>query len=324
MITVTGSLAFDHIMDYPGKFSDHIMPDKIHQINLSFLVNNLTKQKGGTAGNIAYNLALLKNPVSILAVAGADFADYEKFLQEAGVDTSQIKISSNSTSSAYIMTDLADNQITAFHPGAMNDAETLSLNNLKTDLVVISPNNPKAMVKFAKECQNAGTDYVLDPGMQLPALDPDNLRSMVNGATILIGNDYEMELLSEKCKVKSAKLLFECNREHSLKILITTLGEKGSIVQTNGLQGPPGRWLIKAGKPDEVVDPTGAGDAYRAGFLTGFIKKLDLKTCGQMGSLAACYAIEKYGTTNHKFSIEEFCERYKQNFGETLFLSSPT
>lgn len=311
MITVTGSLAFDHIMDYPGRFSDHIMPDKIHQINLSFLVNNLTRQKGGTAGNIAYTLALLKNPVSILAVAGADFADYEKFLQEAGVDTSQIKISKNPTSSAYIMTDLADNQITAFHPGAMNEAETLSLKDIKTDLVVISPNNPKAMVKFVKECQNFHTDYILDPGMQLPALDPENLKNMVSGATILIGNDYEISLLKEKVSLDDKQILKQ------IKILITTLGDKGSIIQT-----PDETIQIKAGKPNQVVDPTGAGDAYRAGFLTGFIKKLDLKTCGQIGSLAACYAIEKYGTTNHKFTIEEFYERYRENFGETLHLSS--
>lgn len=311
MITVTGSLAFDHIMDYPGRFSDHIMPDKIHQINLSFLVNNLTKQKGGTAGNISYTLALLKNPVSILAVAGADFADYEKFLQETGVDTSQIKISKNPTSSAYIMTDTADNQITAFHPGAMNEAETLSLQDIKTDLVVISPNNPKTMVKFAKECQSSGTDYMLDPGMQLPALNPEELKSMVNGATILIGNDYEMELLREKLALSKVEGLLE-----QVKILITTLGEKGSVIQTKDQT-----IRVDPAKPAEVLDPTGAGDAYRAGFLTGWTKGLDLKVSGQIGSLAACYAIEKYGTINHKFTIEEFCERYKSNFGTELKLS---
>ncbi|MDD5147363.1 MAG: carbohydrate kinase family protein [Candidatus Daviesbacteria bacterium] len=326
MITVTGSLAFDHIMDYPGRFSDHIMPDKIHQINLSFLVTTLKKQKGGTAGNIAYNLALLKNPVSILGIAGSDFSaptesgcSYKEFLQQAGVDTSLIKTSQSITSTCYIMTDIADNQITAFYPGAMNEAETLSLGSTKTDLVVISPNNPKAMVKFVKECQSSGTGYMLDPGMQLPALDPENLKMMVANATILIGNDYEISLLKEKTGLDETQLL------NQVKVLITTLGENGSIIQTNGLpdspsrsQSPPGRWSIKAGKPNQVVDPTGAGDAYRAGFLAGYLKGLGLQICGQMGAVAACYTVEKYGTTSHAFSLEEFKRRYKENFGEDL------
>lgn len=309
MITATGSLAFDNIMDFPGKFSDHIMPDKIHQINLSFLVNTLKKQKGGTAGNIAYTLALLKNPVSILGVAGSDFSEYENFLQASGVDTSQIKISEDSTSSAYIMTDQADNQITAFYPGAMNEAETLSLQSIKTDLVIISPNNPKAMIKFAKECQDQSIKYMLDPGMQLPALDSENLKSMISGAAILIGNDYEISLLKEKTGLTEEQLLTQ------VKILITTLGDKGSTIQT-------GDQIIQvnAVKAMEVVDPTGAGDAYRAGFLTGYLKGFNLQVCGQMSSVASCYAVEKYGTTNHTFTIQEFCERYEQNFGTKLEL----
>lgn len=308
MITVTGSLAFDHIMDFPGSFGDHIMPDKIHQINLSFLVNTLSKQQGGTAGNIAYNLALLKQPVSIIGVAGSDFAEYSKFLQDTGVDISKIKISQDKlTSSAFIMTDKNDNQITAFYPGAMDNTPSLSLNGIKSDLIVISPNNPEAMVKFTRECQTQNIPYMLDPGMQLPALNPEDLKDMIKGATILIGNDYEIELLSSKLKVKSEKLL------ETVKILITTLGEKGSTIQSGSetIQ-------VNAAKPTSIIDPTGAGDAYRAGFLAGWTQSKDLKTCGQMGSTAACYAVEKYGTTTHKFSIEEFCQRYKENFGEGL------
>ena len=320
MILVTGSLAFDYIMDFPGSFSDHIMPDKIHQINLSFLVNTLNKQNGGNAGNIAYNLALFKQRVSIVGVVGHDFSDYGNFLKDAGVDISQIKtLRDKSTSSAFIVTDKKDNQISAFHPGAMSEASSLSLGDIKADIVVISPNDPKAMVKFAQECMDRKMAYMLDPGMQLPALNVEGLTKMLSGATILIGNDYEISLLKEKLSMNDTQLL------STVKILITTLGEKGSIIQTAGLpdspsrsQGPPGRWPIKAGKPTQVVDPTGAGDAYRAGFLAGFLKGLDLKTCGQMGSTAACYAIEKYGTTNHKFTIEEFKERYEQNFGHSL------
>ncbi len=322
MITVTGSLAFDHIMDFPGKFGDHIMPDKIHQINLSFLVNTLNKQKGGTAGNIAYNLGLLKTPVAIVGAAGQDFSEYGKFLETAGVDISRIKIIDNeSTSSAFIMTDQSDNQITAFYPGAMKDNSSLSIEG-NPELVVISPNDPKAMVNFTKQCQDKKIPYMMDPGMQLPRLEKEDLTMMINGAEILIGNDYEIALLKEKTNLDDRQIL------EQIKILITTLGEKGSVIQT-GLpdspsrsQGPPGRWEIKAGKPNKVVDPTGAGDAYRAGFLAGFTKGFDLKTCGQMGAIASCYAIEKYGTTSHRFTVQEFSERYKENFGEELLYPS--
>ncbi len=307
MITVTGSLAFDTIMDFPGKFSDHIMPDKIHQINLSFLVNTLKKQNGGTAGNIAYNLALLNQPVSIVGAVGSDFTEYQKFLEKAGVNTSRIKVLENeSTSSAFIMTDKSDNQISAFYPGAMKENSHLSLEG-NSDLVVISPNDPAAMVKFAKECQATNSPYLMDPGMQLPALEAADLKNMTQGATILIGNDYEISLLCNKLQITSNKLL------EQVKILITTLGEKGSTIQSKSetIQ-------INAGKPKEVVDPTGAGDAYRAGFLAGFTKGFDLKVCGQMGGVASCYAIEKYGTTSHKFTVQEFCGRYQENFGEQL------
>lgn len=310
MITVTGSLAYDHIMDYPGKFSDHILPDKIHQINLSFLVNTLSKQKGGTAGNIAFNLALLKQDVSIVGAAGVDFLDYAKFLNDLGVDISQIKtIENNLTSSAFIMTDSADNQIIAFYPGAMDYAANLSLEKASTDFVVISPNNPQAMVNFCNQCRTRNIPYLLDPGMQLPALSPGDLESMLKGATILIGNDYEIALLKDKLSLDEAAFL------NQVKVLITTLGPNGSAVQTSEQ-----KLEIKAAKPNKVVDPTGAGDAFRAGFLAGYINNLDLKVSGQMGSVAACYAIEKYGTTNHKFTAEEFGERYKENFGEELNL----
>ncbi|MBU1032205.1 carbohydrate kinase family protein, partial [Patescibacteria group bacterium] len=315
MIEVTGSLAFDHIMDYQGHFGDHIMPDKIHQINLSFLVNTVKKQKGGTAGNIAYNLALLKMPVSILAMAGADFTDYAGFLKDAGVDISQIQISQNNlTSSCYIMTDASDNQITAFYPGAMKEADKLSMDKEKCDFAVISPNKPEAMINLTGQCQKLGIPYMLDPGMQLPALSSDDLKNMVNGAEILIGNDYEMALLSEKCRVpasrqggQSAELL------QTVKILVTTLGAKGSTIQTADKT-----YTIPSAKPAEVLDPTGAGDAYRAGFLAGYLKDLDLQICGQMGAVSACYAIEKYGTTSHTFTLEEFKKRYKENFNDEI------
>ncbi|MEK7617335.1 MAG: carbohydrate kinase family protein, partial [Patescibacteria group bacterium] len=282
---------------------DHIMPDKIHQINLSFLVNKLSKQKGGTAGNIAYNLALLGCPVSIVGSVGSDFSDYGKFLQDVGVDISGIKIvEDDSTSSAYIMTDRSDNQITAFYPGAMRKNSSLSLEG-NPEFVVISPNDPAAMVNFTKQCQEKNIPYMLDPGMQLPALDAEDLKSMISGATILIGNDYEIALLKEKTDCDDRQILTK------VKVLITTLGEKGSTIQTKDetIQ-------IEPAKPSEVLDPTGAGDAYRAGFLAGYVDGKDLKVCGQMGSVAACFTIEKYGTTAHTFTKEQFDKRFKQNF----------
>ncbi len=325
MIIVTGSLAFDYIMDYQGVFSDHIMPDKIHQINLSFLLTTLKKQNGGTAGNIAYNLSLLKTDVSVFSTAGNDFAEYGKFLQDAGVDTSNIAIiKDKKTASAFIMTDRKDNQITGFYPGAMSDSTNYSLQDLKQkpDLAVIAPNDPKAMVKFTAECQKSNTPYMLDPGMQLPVLGSSDLKNMISGAAILIGNDYEISLLKEKISLEETELI------NQVKILITTLGAEGSIIQLKDntprrSQSPPSRWKkikVQAIKPNKVVDPTGAGDAYRAGFLAGWIKGLDLQVCGQMGSVAACYAVEKYGTTSHKFTVQEFIERYKENFGEEFEL----
>lgn len=308
MITVTGSLAFDHIMNFPGNFSDHIMADKIHQINLSFLVNNLSKQRGGNAGNIAYTLALLKIPSSILGTVGADFTEYNNFLKEVGVDVSGIKISStNLTSSAFIMTDLSDNQISAFYPGAMSENLSISLSGIQTDLVIISPNDPQVMVKFAKECQELKLPFMLDPGMQLPVLNADDLKQMITGAKILIVNDYELSLLKEKTNFSDEDLL------NQVEILITTLGEKGSIIQSKDE-----KIEIGIAKPSEVLDPTGAGDAYRSGFLAGWKNSLELETCGQMGAVASCYTIEKYGTTNHKFTLVEFKQRFKENFGTDL------
>ncbi len=312
MILVTGSLAFDYIMDYEGVFSDHIMPDKIHKINLSFLVSTLKREFGGTAGNIAYSLALLDQDVSILATAGSDFEPYQKFLDQSGVDTKYIKIiDKKHTASAFIMTDKMDNQITGFYPGAMSEAGKLSLKDLKSKpgFAVISPNDPSAIIKLADECRDLKIPFMIDMGMQLPALTPEEIKKILEGAEVLIGNDYEMDLLKEKSGFNDKDFL------KSVKIILTTLGPKGSQITTgrDNLE-------IKAAKPKEVVDPTGAGDAFRAGFLAGYLEGMDLKVCAQMGSIAACYTIEKYGTTTHNFTLEEFKKRYKENFGEDLEL----
>ena len=312
MILATGSLAFDYIMDYGGVFSDNIMPDKIHKISLSFLLNTLKKQHGGTAGNIAYTLALLKTPVSIFAAAGNDFSQYLDFLKQTGVDTTNIQIVMDKpTASAFIMTDKMDNQITGFYPGAMSDSANYSLKDLaaKTELVIISPNDPKAIIKQSQECRELKLSFMIDIGMQLPVLELEQIKQILKGAKILIGNDYEIGLLKSKTSLTEQDLFNE------VEIIITTLGANGSNIKTK-----TENINISPAKPKEVLDPTGAGDAYRSGFLAGYIKGFDLKVCGQMGAVSSCYTVEKYGTTSHKFTVQEFCERYRDNFDDELSL----
>ena len=253
MITVTGSLAFDYIMDYQGLFSDNIMPDKIHKINLSFLLNTLKKQPGGNAGNIAYSLALLKTPCAIFAPAGEDFSEYGKFLKSVGIDTSNIQIIKDKpTASAFIMTDKSDNQISGFYPGAMSDAAKFSLTDLtfKPDFVIISPNDPQAIIKQANECRELNFPFMIDMGMQLPALEPEQIRQILSSAKILIGNDYEIDLLKSKASLTQEDLF------KKVEIIITTLGANGSIIHTKDE-----KMEIKTARPTAVVDPTGAGDA---------------------------------------------------------------
>lgn len=311
-ILVTGSLAFDQIMDFPGRFSMHIDPTKLHILNISFNVENLKKQMGGTAGNIAYNLALLKNNPVILGAAGQDFMEYKSFLENSGVDTSNVKIVKDDfTSQATIMTDLDHNQITSYYPGAQKNSIDLKIEiiNPRPSFVVIAPTDPGAMVKFANECKTLKIDYMFDPGMLLPMLSDGDLRGSIDGATILIGNDYEMGVMLKRLGCSLQDLL------KTVEIVITTFGGEGSVIKTKDQE-----IKVKAAKPRKVLDPTGAGDAYRAGFLAGYLNGLDLKTSGQMGSVAACYGVENYGTTTHKFSLEEFKKRYLESFGEALKL----
>lgn len=309
-IIITGSLAFDLIMDFPGKFLEHIDTTKLHILNVSFLVDSLKKERGGNSANMSYTLSLLGAHASILSSAGNDFEPYAKFLKENGIECGEIKIIENdSTATAIIMTDQSDNQISAFYPGAMRQNINLTLNNLKekADFAVITPDLPAAMVKFSTECKELSIPYMFDPGMQMPAMTNEQLKIGIEGAQILIGNDYEMGVIKKRLFMTELDLLSK------VKVLITTLGERGSLVQSRTQEFP-----VASVKPGNVLDPTGAGDAYRAGFLAGYLRDFDLKTCGQMGSVASCYAIEKYGTTNHRFSVDEFKKRYSENFGEDI------
>lgn len=313
MILVTGSLAFDHILNFPGKFGDHILPDKIHNLNVSFLVNDMRKSFGGTAGNIAYSLSLLGVKTAILGFAGDDFSPYREFLARHEVETSYIRqVEKFYTSTAFGICDQRDNNIWGFYTGADSLSDNLSIKDVKEkiDFGIIAPQNPRAMIQFANEYKSLGIPYLFDPGMQLPWLTENDLRQGVKGATILIGNDYEVDVMEKKLMINDLNHLSKDG-----KIIITTLGEKGSRIVWRGKEV-----RVKGAVVQSVSDPAGAGDAYRSGFVAGFIRKFPLSVCGQMGSVAAAYTVEKFGTTTHQYTTAEFKRRYKENFQEEIEL----
>jgi adenosine kinase len=313
MILITGSLAYDQIMDFPGKFSDSIDPDKLHILNVSFLVDVLRKGFGGTAGNIAYSLSLLGVKTSIMGLVGEDFTPYRNFLEKNEIGTTYIKeISHFFTSSAYGITDKLDNQIWGFYTGSDSLSEQLTVANIKEkiDFGIIAPHNPKAMLKIAKEYQNKKINYLFDPGMQLPWLNGKDLKEAFKGAKIIIGNDYEVGIMQEKTGIKNLHALSKQD-----KIIITTLGEKGSEISIKGE-----KVKIAPAKVKSTLDPAGAGDAYRSGFMAGFMRNFPIEVCGQMGSVASAYTVEMYGTTTHSYSQDEFCRRYTENYHKVLDL----
>ena len=305
-VIVTGSLAFDQIMNLPGVFSDYILPDKIHKLNVSFLVDTLRKEWGGTGGNIAYNLALLGIKVELVAAIGSDGDEYMSWLAKNKVNINKIKkFKDILTASGFVITDRQDNQIWNFYGGAMMRAKEISLSSIKVKprLVIIAPNDPKAMIQYSKECQKKKWDYLFDPAFYIPSLSKNDLLIAVKKAKIIIGNDYEITMLKRKIGPHFAKASW------GKQIWITTLGEKGSVIRRGKEE-----YRIPAAKPKGIVDPTGAGDAYRAGFVAGYLQGQTLKVCGRMGSVCAAYTVEKYGTQTHKFSLREFRERYETNF----------
>lgn len=309
-IVVTGSIAFDYIMDFPGYFKDHILPDKVHVLSVSFLVETLRKMRGGTAGNIAYNLALLGERPRVLATVGQDFGDYRQHLEASGVDTSLIhEVADDYTALAFITTDRADNQITGFYPGAMRRAGELSLARVaeRPELVIVAPNAPEAMVRYPEECRARGVPYVFDPGQALPVLSGEELVACMRGARCVIGNDYEMALVGQKTGYAPEALL------ELADVVIVTRGEQGSLIYERDA-----RWEIPVAPPRQVVDPTGAGDAYRAGVLRGLRRGEPAPRYGRVASLAATFAVERYGTQEHHYTREEFAARYREAFGEPL------
>ncbi|MEJ2695668.1 MAG: carbohydrate kinase family protein [Candidatus Sulfobium sp.] len=306
-IYISGSLAYDRIMDFPGKFSDHIMPDKIHILNVCFTVNGMVEKFGGTAGNIAYSLSLLEEKPLVLATIGKDYQAYFDWLKKNNIPTGGIKIIEEEfTAGAYITTDLSDNQITGFNPGAMKRRSEHRFNDAGPgdSIGLIAPGNLDDMAEYAKEYRKRGIPFICDPGQSLTAWDGTALRDWLSGSLMLISNDYELDLIMKMTGLDKKGLL------GLTKTLITTLGEKGSLISTADADE-----RIGVARALNVVDPTGAGDAYRGGLLKGLVSGSDIRTAAQMGAAAASYAVEKYGTQEHFFTYQEFLGRYTGSFG---------
>jgi adenosine kinase len=300
-IIVSGSLAYDRIMDFPGYFSDHILPEKIHMLNVAFQVDSIKEKFGGTAGNIAYALSLLGEQPVISGTIGHDYHRYFEWFVKNGIATGNIKVIENElTAGAYITTDKADNQITGFHPGAMKYSAELDFEKLnpKETIVTVSPGNLDDMREYPRLCKARGIDYIFDPGQSLPVLSAETLCQSIEGCLILIANDYELELITNKTGLKKAALL------KMARNIIVTQGEHGSLVSTQDEE-----FKIPAVKPKKAVDPTGAGDAYRGGLISGLVHGKSIKDSARMGSVSASFCVEVYGTQDYRFSKTEFNER---------------
>jgi adenosine kinase len=307
-ILISGSLAYDRIMDFPGKFSDHILADKIHILNVCFVVNGLAEKFGGTAGNIAYTLALLGERPLILATAGSDFAKYEDWLRQHDLPLEGIRlIPEELTAGAYITTDMADNQITGFNPGAMKYPSLYEVDHaqLPDRLAIVAPGNVEDMLSYSQSYKEHNIPYIFDPGQQITSLSAEQLTDLLSGSKLLIANDYELELIVQKTGLPRKELL------KRTEAIIVTFGENGSIIIA-----ARGEKKIGVAKPSKVLDPTGAGDAYRAGLIKGLVLGKELADAARMGATSASYAVECQGTQEHSFTQEEFWSRYRAAFGE--------
>jgi len=308
-IVITGSIAYDYLMTFPGYFRQNIIPEKLDKISLSFLVDNMTRQRGGCAPNIAYSMALLGECPKVLATVGIDFGEYRKWMDSIGIDATYVReIPEKYTASFFVNTDLENNQIASFYSGAMADAAQLSIAEIRkgeVDYVVISPNAPDAMKKYAEECIQLGIPYLFDPSQQVARNPHDDLREGVEGAHALFCNEYEFELLQKHTGLSAEKI------DDLVKLLVITRGENGATIKSDGKE-----YHIPIVPAVRVADPTGVGDAFRGGFLRGYRLGLDLQTCGQMGALSATYCLEQKGTTNHSYTPLEYINRYRENFDD--------
>ena len=302
-IIVSGSLAYDRIMDFPGHFHEHILPDKIHTLNVAFQVNGVREKFGGTAGNIAYALYLMGEKPVISATIGRDYHQYFEWLAANAIPIDKIKVIDDEfTAGAYITTDLSDNQITGFNPGAMKYSSQLDFDSLDPGetILIVSPGNLDDMVNYPQACKARGIEYIFDPGQSLPMLSREGLIAAIEGSKILISNDYELDLIMTKTGLDKKALLGLTGA------IITTLGELGSRILTAG-----GEVRVPTGKARRVLDPTGAGDSFRGGLLTGLVRGKRIEECARMGSVCASFSVECVGTQEYRFAADEFDERFE-------------
>jgi len=306
---ICGSFAFDTIMVFHDHFKNHILPDKVHMLNVSFLVPEMRREFGGCAGNIAYNLKLLGGEPLPMGTVGTDFAPYADWMRQNGIDTGHVKVmEGNYTAQAFITTDRDDNQITAFHPGAMSLAHEVRVDDTEGVTVgIVSPDGRDGMVEHATQFAEAGIPFIFDPGQGLPMFDGEDLMRFVEQATWVTVNDYEMQLVQDRTDLSPHELA-----EH-VQALIVTRGGEGSVIYT-----ADHRIEVPAAPVNEVRDPTGCGDAYRAGLLYGLMNDLDWKTTGRVAALMGAVKIEHHGTQNHRFERAEFEDRFKEAFGYRL------
>ncbi len=306
-LVLSGSIAYDYLMTFPGRFRDHILADRLDRLSLSFLVDSLTRRRGGIAANIAFTMALLGERPVVLASAGEDFPEYREWLERHGVDTAEIRVVPGlMTASFFVSTDEVNAQIASFYPGAMARAADLRFADLarRPDLAVISPNDPDAMIGYVDECRRLGIPFLYDPSQQIVRLEPGQLREGIAHARALFCNDYEFGMISEKTGLGLDAIVGQT------EFLVITRGEHGADLYQAGHT-----FHVPAVAPDRMVDPTGVGDAFRGGFLKGYAHGLSLERCGQMGALAAAYCLEQEGTQGHHFTLDEFLDRMRRVFG---------
>jgi len=302
---ICGSIAFDTIMVFGDRFANHILPDQIHILNVSFLVPQLRREYGGCAGNIAYNLSLLGDNGVPMATVGRDFAAYREWLTGAGVPLEHVRvIESELTAQAFITTDLDDNQITAFHPGAMQHSHANRVSDARDiTLGIVAPDGRDGMIEHAAQFAAAGIPFIFDPGQGLPMFGPEDLQRFLSQARWVTVNDYEWQLLQQKCHWGVREITAR------VEALIVTLGAAGAVIHTRGQE-----ILIPPAPVQQVVDPTGAGDAFRAGVIHGLLHGRDWRTIGRIASFMGAIKVESRGTQNHRFTRQEFAQRLATAF----------
>lgn len=305
---ITGSFAYDSIMVFPGQFKNEILPDQVHILNVAFLVPEMRREFGGCAGNIAYNLKLLGGEGQPMGTVGSDFDDYANWMDKQGVSRELVKVNPDYyTAQAYIVTDMDDNQITAFHPGAMNAAHEQKIVTKGVTIGTVSPDGRDAMIQHAEQFAEAGIPFIFDPGQGLPMFDGDALKTFIDQASYVAVNSYEAQVITDRTGLTLEQIA------ERVDALIVTLGGEGSAIYTGGK-----KLEVPTAKPESLADPTGCGDAYRGGILFGLLNGMDWETTGRIAGLMGAIKIERPGTQNHKFTMEEFRARFKKEFGYEL------